>query len=348
MKRNNYFFCLILFICTNAGIFAQDIHFSQATETQLFLSPANTGFFNGYVRAIANYRNQWSAMNNAFQTLAISVDGGLFRSKKRSAFMGLGLTIFRDQAGAAQLSKTTALLNVSGLVKTGKNSAISGGMAFGSSGTSANYNNLTYESQFNGNTVDPATGSDEIPYRQFTTLDLGAGLAYEVSKIKYDQDHNDVMSLKLAFGAYHLNKPAQEYGAGSTYRLPVRLAYSIMTNIDIVDTRFSITPSLVFQTQGKNQNLLFGSDIKFRMNTGTKVTGEKTQNAFGIGMYYRRQDAIVARIIFDIGDFSVGISNDFNVSGYRVASNVSGGGFEVSLRYNMLAGALFDSKREYR
>ena len=61
-----------------------------------------------------------------------------------------------------------------------------------------------------------------------------------------------------------------------------------------------------------------------------------------------RNDAIVARLIADIGDFSVGLSNDFNVSGFRTSTNVSGGGFEVSLRYNMLASSLFESKREFR
>src|SRR3954464_7395152 len=105
MKRN-YIFSLLILICTCFIMPAQDIHFSQVNETPLFLSPANTGFFNGYIRATANYRNQWSSMNKAFQTQAIAIDGGLFRSKKRQAFMGLGLTIFRDQAGVAKVRTT--------------------------------------------------------------------------------------------------------------------------------------------------------------------------------------------------------------------------------------------------
>lgn len=336
----------LFFVC--AKIQAQDIHFSQLTETPMYLSPANTGFFNGYFRATANYRNQWAAMNNAFQTYGVSVDGGLFRSKKSNAFLGLGLTVFRDQAGAGNLSTTSALLNASGIIKISRKSVLSMGMAFGSIGTNANYANLTYESQFNGNTFDPSTVSGEIPYRQFTTLDLGFGAAYEISNAKYDQDRNDQRSIKFGLGAFHINRPTQEFGAGSKYKLPVRMCYSILTSLDIVDTRFTLTPMVVFQTQGENQNLVLGSDIKYRMVTGTKVTGKKKQNSLGVGLYYRRNDAIIARLIADIGDFSVGLSNDFNVSGFRKATNVSGGGFEVSLRYNMLASSLFDSKREFR
>lgn len=81
MKKINYYSALFIFTLSGVVMRAQDIHFSQIHETPLFLSPANTGFYNGYFRAIANYRNQWAAMNNAFQTGAISLDGGLFKSK---------------------------------------------------------------------------------------------------------------------------------------------------------------------------------------------------------------------------------------------------------------------------
>src|SRR3954468_20850834 len=106
MKKINYYSTLVILTLSGLLMQGQDIHFSQANETPLFLSPANTGFFNGYIRATANYRNQWSSMNKAFQTQAIAIDGGLFRSKKRQAFMGLGLTIFRDQAGVAKVRTT--------------------------------------------------------------------------------------------------------------------------------------------------------------------------------------------------------------------------------------------------
>src|SRR3954466_6657585 len=98
MKKINFFFGLLLLMVVS-GVKAQDIHFSQVLETPLFLNPANTGFFNGYFRAIANYRNQWSAMGNPYQTIGISMDGGLFKSKRRKAFMGLGFTLFNDRAG---------------------------------------------------------------------------------------------------------------------------------------------------------------------------------------------------------------------------------------------------------
>jgi type IX secretion system PorP/SprF family membrane protein len=347
MKKINYYSALLVLTLSGFMMNAQDIHFSQVNETPLFLSPANTGFFNGYVRAIANYRSQWASMNNAFQTIAVSVDGGLFKSKKRPAFMGLGLTYFSDQAGAAKIRKNNILLNVSGLVKMGKFSAISVGLAGGAASSNGNYNDLTYESQFNGNSIDPAISNGEPIYRQFTTVDVAAGVAYEFAKYKRDQDHDDVSSFKVSFSGFHLNQPNQEYGPGSESKMPIRWTGAFTSVFDLEDTKFTINPTFVYHSQGSYEEIFLGSYIRFRMNTGTKVTGEKTQNAIGVGLFYRNKDAIVTKLICDLGDYSLGLAYDVNVSGYKTASN-GVGGFEISLRYNKLASSLFESRKEYK
>jgi type IX secretion system PorP/SprF family membrane protein len=346
MKKINYYFT-ILALSVSAAVSAQDIHFSQVLETPLNLSPANAGFFNGYKRAIINYRQQWSSMNNAFQTGGLSLDGGLFKSKKRPAFMGMGMTIYYDQAGVAAIRKMSVLLHVSGLVKMSKRSALSVGLSGGAVSSNGNYNKLTYASQFNGNYLDPSVNSYEYQFRPFTNVDVATGVAYEFTDLKKDPDHDDIATFKIAFGAYHLNKPVQDFSPGASYRLPVRLAYSFTSLFDIVDTKFSITPTVVFQTQGKYQQLMMGSFLKYRMNTGTKVTGEKTQNAFGIGLFYRRKDALVPMMSYDMGDFSIGVAYDYYVSGFR-ASRPGANGFEIALRYNDLASSLFESRQEYK
>ena len=347
MKQIKFFPALLALVLGTSVVKAQDIHFSQVFETPVLLSPANTGFFNGYVRAVANYRNQWATMNKAYQTMGLVVDGGLFKSKKHPAFLGVGLSMFRDVAGVAQIRKTSALVNLSGLVKLVKKSAMSVGLAGGVNAHNGDYSKLTYASQFNGNSIDPTVNSNETPYRQFTTLDAAAGIAYEYMSFKKDQDHDDMTSFKIALGAFHLNRPSQEYGFGSAYRLPIRYSAALTSVLDIEDTRFSITPAFVYQKQETNEMMLLGSFIKFRMATGTKVTGEKTSNAIGFGLFYRTKDALIPKLSMDFGDVSFGLSYDVNVSGYRTASQGMGG-FEVSLRYNNLASSLFESKREFK
>jgi type IX secretion system PorP/SprF family membrane protein len=347
MKKKYFIFGLLL-VGLTGGLKAQDIHFSQVLETPLFLSPANTGFFNGYFRAIANYRNQWSSMGNPYQTIGISMDGGLFKSKKRKAFMGLGFTLFNDKAGAAGLQKTNAILNISGIVKLSKRSVMSVGLGGGADATNGNYNKLTFGEQFDGNSIDPTKLTGEsVVYRQFTTTDINAGLAYEYNQVKTDPDHNDVTSFKISLGAFHLNRPNQEYGAGSVYRLPIRYAATITGRLDVEDTKFSFAPAIVVQSQGTARMYMLGSYVKYRTSVGTKVTGQKTENGIGAGLFYRGQDAFVFKLLYEMGDYAIGASYDLNVSNYRTASKYFGG-IEIALRYNMLAGSLFDSRREFK
>lgn len=347
MKKIIYIFSF-LFVVYSVDLNAQDNHFSNVNEAPLFNSPANTGFFNGYFRGIVNYRSQWGAMNKAFQTIAVSVDGGLFKTKRRKAFLGLGLTVFNDRAGSANLQKTNALLNVSGVIKTGKRSAFSVGIAGGVSANNANYNKLTYGSQFDGNIIDNTASSGEtVVYRQFTTTDIAAGAAWEYSNVKTDQDHDDVSSVKVSVGAFHLNRPVQDFGPGSNYRLPIRLTGQINTHFDFEDTKFSVTPTFLYSRQGQAWQFVTGTYVKYRVKMGTKVTGQKTENAIGLGLFYRSKDAIIPQLIYEMGDMAFFTSYDINVSGYRTATHYAGG-FEIGFRYNNLASSLFASRSEFK
>ncbi|MBK9285907.1 MAG: PorP/SprF family type IX secretion system membrane protein [Sphingobacteriaceae bacterium] len=338
----------VLIFTLSAKVKAQDIHFSQVMETPLIMSPANTGFFDGYFRASVNYRSQWAAMGNPFQTTAVSMDGGLFKSKKRKTFLGLGFVLFNDRAGAAKISRTNATLNISGILKLNKHNILSVGFNAGADATSAVYTNLSYGSQFDGNIINPEKNSgEESKYRQFTTTDIGTGVSWRYSKVKTDQDHDDVTSVMVSVGAFHINRPTQEFWAGSEYKLPVRWTNMVSARLDVEDTKFSFSPALMVNKQYQAWEYVTGTYIKFRTRTGTKTTGQKTENSIGAGLFYRSQDAFIYKIIFERADLAIGLSYDMNVSGYRTATKYFGG-FEVSLRYNVLSGSLFDSRNEYK
>ncbi len=342
-------FCLVA-LYTN--VYSQDIHFSQVNETPLQISPANTGFFNGYMRASLNYRNQWMSMGNnfgaAFNTGAVAVDGGVFKTRKRKAFLGLGFIYTYDRAGSANLTKNNMLLNVAGIVKLNKKSAFSAGLALGVDAASANYNKLRFASQFDGNQLeDNAALTGEPNFRQYTNTDIGMGIGYEYRVLKTDQDHDDLSTFKIVFGAYHLNTPVQDYAAGASYRIPVRVSGAFTSHFDFEDTKFSIEPTVLVHSQAKARNIVVGSFVKYRTSTGTKITGQKTQNALGFGLFYRVKDAFIPQLVYDMNDYSFTISYDVNVSGYRPASR-SIGGFEIGIRFNSLASSLFDSRSEFR
>jgi type IX secretion system PorP/SprF family membrane protein len=349
----------ILFLAFSGKVQSQDIHMAQIQESPLFINPANTGFFAGYYRIAAGYRNQWASMGKPYQTMNLSVDGGLLRNRNKSSFLGLGLNIFNDKAGSANISNTVANLNIAAIIKLGSKSALSAGIYGGISMNNGNYNKLTYASQFNGTEIDPGRDSHEnVAYHSFTYSDLGGGIAYEFTKYKKQNDRDYINSFRLGIAAYHLNKPKQDFGNSQLnpktgepfadpYRMPTRFVASFMSRFDLPNSKYTLTPTFIYMLQGPATEMNFGTFIKYRFKNGTKVTGEKVENTFGIGIFYRMNDAIIPQIIVDMGTYAIGLSYDANISGYRKVSRTVGG-FEITLRYNKLADALFNRRSEYR
>lgn len=357
--KNKGLLSLVLLIFCSFGLRSQDIHLAQIQEAPLVYNPANTGFFAGYYRVIGGYRNQWASMGKPYQTMGLSVDGGIFRNRYKNAFLGLGLNIFNDKAGAANLQQTFANLNIAAILKASKKTSISAGIYGGLSMNSGNYNKLTYASQFNGVELDPSFSSQEsVVYHNFTNSDFGAGLAYEYSDITTHNDRDDIISIRAGVAGYHLNTPPQNFGSNSyttatgaairkeSYELPMRLVGSLVTRIDIKNTKLSITPTVIYMMQGTATELTAGTYLKYRFKNGTKITGEKVENTFGVGIFYRHNDAIIPQVLIDMGNYAIGLSYDANISSYRRASRTVGG-FEIMLRYNKLADALFNKRSEY-
>ena len=88
-------FLISLFICENS--FAQDIHFSQLSQTQFFSNPAFAGIQFG-PRILAHYRNEYpqigSQINSGFNTYFVSYDQFI-----KDYNSGLGGQIIADKFG---------------------------------------------------------------------------------------------------------------------------------------------------------------------------------------------------------------------------------------------------------
>jgi type IX secretion system PorP/SprF family membrane protein len=343
MKK--YLYIITLFV-SSVG-FSQDIHFSQIQEAPLWLNPANAGFMNGYFRAIANYRNQWASMGNAYQTMAISVDASTLKTKKGKAYLGVGLFVFNDRAGVAKMGTTQGQLHLNAIIKTSKKSKLGGAVYIGFNQNSANYASLTYANQYNGKEIDNTIANGEIvTYNSFVSSDVGAGLNYEFSSANIDMLRDDVFSLKIGGAVHHLNQPVQKFASGSTYKLPMRYVGNAQARIDIKGTKISILPSIVYLRQASASEIIVGTHVRYRFKNPTKVTGMKSETGLNIGVYYRVGDAIIPQINLDMGKYAVGVAYDLNISRYKQVSQMQGG-FEIYLKFMTLDDALFKRKREH-
>lgn len=336
-----------IFLLLGLALSAQDIHFSQIQEAPLWLNPANTGFFNGYFRAVANYRNQWASMGNPYQTMAISVDGNALKVRKNKAYAGLGLFVFNDRAGAAKIGTTQAQLHANAIVKASKKSRIAGGIYLGVNQNSATYAALTYGNQYNGKEIDQSLATGEtVNYNSFVNSDVGAGVNYEYSSATADMTRDDVFSIRVGAAVHHINKPVQRFSTGSTYQVPMRFVGNVQARIDIRDTKLSLLPSLVYLQQASAMEVIAGAHLRFRFKNGTKLTGNITESGLNIGVYYRLSDAIVPQINLDMGKYAIGVSYDYTLSKYSQV-NKGAGGFEIYLKFMTLDDALYKRKREH-
>ena len=342
MKKYLYILLLITSILS-----AQDVHFSQIQESPLWLNPANTGFFNGYLRAVANYRNQWASMGNPYQTMSLSVDGSALKTKKNKAYLGLGLFVFNDKAGVANIGTTQVQFHLNAILKTSKKSSMSGGINLGYNQNSANYAALTYGNQFTGKDIDKNIASGEnVTYKSFVNMDVGAGINYEYSSANVDMVRDDIFSIKFGAAVHHINQPTQKFSSGSSYQLPMRFVGNVQARIDFKDTKISLLPSLIYLRQGTAQEINIGTHIRYRFKNNTKITGAKTETGINIGLYYRVGDAVIPQVNLDMGQYAIGLSYDFNLSKYTQVSR-SQGGFEIYLKFMTLDNALFKRRREH-
>ncbi len=338
------FFILASLLLAFFPLCGQDIHFSQLTEAPAFLNPGTTGNFAGYQRAIINYRNQWSAMGAAYKTMAGSFDMNVMQDKATRGYLGLGLNFFSDKAGDGNFTTTQGSLAVCGIIPMSGTSKVSLGIQGGYAQRSVNVNSLTWATQYTGTGFDPKISSGEsFLNSSFGYVDLSAGFFYEYSDSREGLERNENMRFNFGVAGFHLNQPKQKFSSFGGEKLDMRIVGHTWGRYEFPMSKLSLVPSLVYMMQGPHTELTGGTSLRYRLRNGTKVTGYYTETAIAFGVSYRLKDAVIPQLWFEAEKFAIGVSYDVNVSTYKDVSHLNGG-FEISLRYNNLKGALFSTK----
>ena len=311
-----YKFLSVLFFsflieCTSV---AQDIHWSQYNDNQLFQNPANAGHFEGDYRFIGNYRDQWRSVTVPFNTMAISVD-----SKYKN--IGFGISMFNDQAGDGRFRTVEVQGNLSYAIKLDNDSAhvIRPGINFGINHRQINWDALYFDAQYTGYVFDPAAPTFEsFQNDRKTNASLGLGLIYEWKR-------NDRFKVILGTSAFNLNRPNQGF-----YDTEIRRAIrsnSFIKGTFKLNQNWDIIPSAQYSAQSVYRELIIGASGKYYLNHP-----KKTYAALYGGLWYRNRDAAYISFGYDFSDLFVGISYDINFSKLVPASNARGG-IEFAVRY---------------
>ncbi|MEM6723162.1 MAG: PorP/SprF family type IX secretion system membrane protein [Bacteroidota bacterium] len=325
MKNVKFVLVLLIGLWITGTTTAQDAHFSQFYNTPLWLNPALTGVMNHDMRFIANYRNQWATIGEPFQTAALSVDANILAGFSEDDFFGVGLFIMNDMAGDSEFRDLQAQLSASYSKSLGpdQNIYISFGGKIGFGQRRLNLAALTFDSQFNGDVLDPFLPSGElINGGNVSYLDASAGLSFFIVP-------TEGSSVLFGGSISHLNEPEVGFLEGGTDKLFRRYSAHISAEVPASD-QFTLIPQAIMLAQGPTVQVNMG--LLARYHFGER--DEPWTAAVTFGTTHRFNDAQVVLLRYDYGPLGISASYDVNISTLNEATNGVGGP-EIALIYTL-------------
>lgn len=301
--------CLVtvLSFCTTV-VFAQDSHLSQIYEMPVLLNPARTGFFKDNYRLAGIYRSQWKDITQPFKTLSGALDISVPAGKNKNNIFGFAIMNFADKAGDADYSTNCFEAALSFHKNFGSNFSHYLGMGIlgGFASTSFDISKLTFDEDFNGGVNTDIPTADNASYP-----DLSFGIEYNFM--------NEDIHLNIGTSVFHLNQPGISYYDNDLsvihrkYAVNAGLAASLSDMLEIL-------PRIAFFQQGKNTELLLGTDLKIVL-----AKNSNANYALYLGGYYRVGDALIPKLRIDMGDLAFGLSYDFNTGSLSEINQLAGG-----------------------
>lgn len=304
--------------------FAQDAHYSQFYAIPSKTNPAFTGFFNNDYFVAASYRTQWNTVTVPFQTVGASMEMSLIKNKHPNTFVGVGIEIMHDQAGSTNFQTNQVSVNLSYLqvLDVERNHIIGIGFQNGMMMKSFDLSKATFGNQFNGyDGFDQGMSPNEngLNTKQID-YNLGIGGVYSYGP----SAHNN---LYVGFSAFNITKPNISFFDGTEIRLEPRMVATVGGEIKIKNN-WSVLPSVLFQSQGVNKEMVLGSFVKYSL-----IQNRKERLAMNVGLWYRVKDAIIPAIKLEYKNINVTANFDINVSKLTKASKAVGAA-EISISYS--------------
>ncbi|MCB0508645.1 MAG: PorP/SprF family type IX secretion system membrane protein [Chitinophagales bacterium] len=305
---------------------SQDVNSSQFYSIPSNINPAFTGFINNDYMVAASYKNQWSSVASAYQTVGATAQLSLLKNKKPSSIIGVGLDILHDRAGEVHFNTTSFNLNVSYLQVLDRNyrHILGFGIQNGMSLRKFDMSRATFGNQFNGydgfdGSIDPLENGinpKQIDYN------LAVGGLYSYAPKAHT-------NLYVSFSAFNLIRPNVSFYHDQENRLYRRFAAMVGGEVVLKGT-WSLLPSAIYQKQGPNYEIMFGSFARYGMQKNNKENF-----AINFGLWYRYMDAIIPAIKMEYKGLNITVNYDINVSKLTKASKFNGTG-EISISYSGL------------
>lgn len=312
---------------------AQDVHFTMFQAAPIILNPGSAGMFTGDLRASANFKTQWRSISNPYNTFSFTADGKILQNKKETAFMGAGVSLYRDIAGTTNFGTTQIDLSLSTILYLNANNTVSVGLSGGFGQRSIAPEDLKWDAQFNGSVYDPGLPSYEnFTYEKGSYFDFSAGGVWSYGIGASNIASYDKFQIQLGAAYHHV--PLTEYYSFYGIREQQHSKIVIHGNMNFSKkySRVAVRPRFTAFFQGPAMEINVGTMLRYLVVDGSKYTGYVKGFAISVGGYYRVGDAFSPSIEMEYAGFTIGYSYDFNISGLTPASGGLGG-HEVYLKF---------------
>lgn len=303
---------LLFFVLSVFTSWAQDVSFSQFYASPLYLNPAFAGSVE-IPRFTVQYRNQWHAFTNAFNTYNVAFD---FPVKKLGG--GLGLFLLNDAQANKMLNSMQVNVAYSVHIRLSKKYRLNGGIQGGFFYNTLKVGELVFPDNLAAGSGSHAV-SGELQYLtepDYFYPDFSAGAMVYSERIFYGAAVHHLAEPRQKFSGTQENtaKPDRKYTLHFGARLPVYIYGHRQKRIDI-------SPHLVVQKQ----------NIFSQINYGLMAT----RNNISAGLWFRqnigiRYDAVILQIGFAKNRWQLNYSYDVTVSGLW---GDSGGSSELTFAF---------------
>lgn len=311
---NKLFFSILLLIIIAKPSVSQDAHFTQFYASPLYLSPSFAGSTAGD-RVVLNFRDQWPAIPGSFITYSISADHYFPRMNS-----GMGIYIFRDQAGSGNLATTSFAYQYTYNIQLFKKWNIRPGVQFYYTQRSIDFSNLVFNDQLSqtghtSSTIEIPT-QNKVGYFDFAL----SALAY--SNIQW-----------YGFTLDHISTPNQSL-KNSISEVPLRFiffgGYKIMLQGKPGSySEESVNIAYNYRAQGKFDQIDIGAYwTKYQFVVGLWYRGIPGIKKYAPGYHNNDMMAILAGYEFKALGLKLAYSYDFTLS--KLVGK-TGGSHEISL-----------------
>lgn len=322
---SSFLWCVLILLGISSSMRGQDLHYSQFNHSPLNLNPALTGVFNGDVRFMGNFRDQWRSVPVPYTTFTGAFDMKVNPKNSEKGFWGFGVNFNYDEAGFVKLSLINIGVSGSYTAILNKNNFLTAGLQLGGAQRAINDASITTGNQFNGLEFDQTLPIGEnFDQVNFLYFDVSAGLNYRL------QGNDGRSKLDLGGGYFHINRPQQRFiDDAQDNPLPSRFAFHGLGALKLTNG-LDLLANGMYQFQGPNNETVLGLGGKIYIN---QRRGKEL--AIAILANWRVDDAIIPAIEFHYKTWHVGLSYDINYSDFVQATNRRGGP-EISLSYRIL------------